>query len=131
MSKVQKLSHRNEESDPDSFLRSKTFKDSVTFRKVADLYRWGYRQAEKLVPNTYANHDTLASFISYWAKLTKHNPAVEVSQTFQYLVFRLYRDIEDKLQWKATFVVPRYQDLPHVSNKVIRSTELSSISLAP
>lgn len=131
MSKVRKLSHRNEKSDLESLLRAKTFKDSVTFRKVADLYRWGYRKAEKLVPNTYPNRETLVSFISYWASLTKNNPAAEVAQTFQYLVFRLYRDIEDKLQWKATFVVPRFQDLPHVSNKVIRSTELTSFSLAP
>lgn len=79
------------------------YKQSVTFRKIADLHRYGYRMAEKLVPNKWDNRATLAGFIDFWNNFTKENPAEEMNNNFDGLTIKLYKDENGFVTWSGVF----------------------------
>jgi hypothetical protein len=79
------------------------YKESVTFRKIADLHRYGYRMAEKLVPHKWDNVATLTSFITFWDKFTKNNSAEEMQNAFRGLTIKLYKDENGFVTWKGVF----------------------------
>lgn len=79
------------------------YKKSVTFRKIADLHRYGYRMAEKLIPHKWDNVATLTSFITFWDKFTKNNPAQEMQNAFKGLTIKLYKDENGFVTWKGVF----------------------------
>src|SRR6185436_15785674 len=56
----------------------KSYKESVSFRKIADLHRYGYRMAKKLIPDNYENRDMMVDFINYWNFFCKVNKAEEM-----------------------------------------------------
>lgn len=81
---------------------SKQYKKSVTFRKIADLHRWGYRMAEKLVPDNRHNQDVCAGFIDYWNRFFKKVSASDLYDLYKYLVIRVYRK-HGEIRWTATW----------------------------
>jgi len=81
----------------------KQYKQSVTFRKIANLHRYGYRMAEKLVPNKWDNRATLATFIEFWDDFCKNNAAQEMTNNFKGLTISLYKDENGFITWKGVF----------------------------
>lgn len=79
------------------------YRKSLTKRKIQDLHRWGYRMAEKLVPNTYENRETLAGFIAFWDAFCKRNKAEELAALYRGLIVKLFRDGET-VSWEAYLV---------------------------
>jgi hypothetical protein len=79
------------------------YKKSVTFRKIADLHRYGYRMAAKLVPHNWDNVATLTSFITFWDNFTKNNSAEEMQNSFKGLTIKLYKDENGFISWKGVF----------------------------
>lgn len=80
------------------------FAQSVTHERVANLHRWGYNEARKLVPeqNGY-NAEVLNEFIRFWSKYCKANPAEELANSYRGITFRLYHDENKRLSWTARF----------------------------
>jgi len=77
------------------------YKKSVTFRKIADLHRYGFRMAAKLVPDSWDNRQVLANFIEYWNEFCKNNNAEEMNNAFDGLTVKLYKDQTGLITWKA------------------------------
>lgn len=77
------------------------YKDSVTYRKIADLHRWGYRKAASMFDNNCHNQDLFVAFIEYWDKFCKQNNAEGMMDMFKFVVIDVYKD-RGELSWKAT-----------------------------
>lgn len=77
------------------------YKESVTFRKIADLHRYGFRMAEKLVPNNWDNRITLQNFFEFWEDFCKSNNAEEMHNNFKGMTVKLYKDENGFITWKA------------------------------
>lgn len=83
---------------------SENYRKSVTFRKVADLHRYGYRMAKrKFGGDDRENSDVLNSFIEYWDTFCKNNSAADLYGLYRSVIFRIYKDA-GVLSWTATFV---------------------------
>lgn len=82
---------------------AKQYKQSVTFRKIADLHRYGFRMAERIVPDNYANRNTLYSFIELWDDFCKKNSAEDLAKDFDDVIVKLYKE-DDQISWTATLV---------------------------
>ncbi len=80
------------------------YKKSVTFRKIADLHRYGYRMAEKLVPDNRENLNTLVEFFEFWNEFCKNNSAEDLTNVFSGMEVKLYRDSKGVISWKATLI---------------------------
>ncbi len=80
------------------------YRKSLSKRKIQNLHRWGYRMAEKLVPHTYANRQTLANFIAFWGDFCKRNKADELKDTFRYLDIKVWKDSEGDISWKGYLI---------------------------
>ena len=59
---------RDEQQDYNDALDCKA---SITKRKFFDLYRYGFRYAQRFVPDNYENQATLSEFINFWNDITK------------------------------------------------------------
>jgi hypothetical protein len=79
---------------------SETYRRSVCFSKIANLHRWGYRQAEKLVPDTYSNLSQLHKFITFWEEFTQNHKAEELSQAYTGLSIKIYKE-KDEVSWRG------------------------------
>lgn len=79
-----------------------TYRKSVTYRKIADLHRYGYRMAERLVPENYDNQTTLIDFLEVWNNFCENNKAEQMKDLFNGLTFKIYKE-NDRISWKATF----------------------------
>jgi hypothetical protein len=80
-----------------------SYRESVTFRKVADLHRYGYRMAERLVPDNYDNRVTLYTFIEFWETFCKKHEAKDLQNDFDGLTIKLYKDENGRISWKGVF----------------------------
>lgn len=99
--KVKELHTRSEyEQERESGI---AYKNSVSFRKIADLHRYGYRMAERLVPNKWDNAKVLEDFIDQWDTFCKANNAEELANQCQGLTVKLYKDENGIISWKVTF----------------------------
>ena len=78
------------------------YRQSITFRKIADLHRYGYRMAQREISCNNHNRNVLSEFIDYWNDLTKNNQSEDMSRMFKGITFKLYKD-HGKISWKATF----------------------------
>ncbi len=87
--------------EPDS--RERDFKRSCTPEKIANLHRYGYNQAAKLVPNNGANHSTLTHFREFWDGFCKTHDAEEMASLYRGVTFKVYRDADDVVSWVADF----------------------------
>jgi hypothetical protein len=93
--------YQRHSSDPAFKADGEIYRKSVTFRKVADLHRWGYRYAQKLVPHNYENQLTLHQFFDFWGDFCKRNPAEELANLARGIQFKLYRNQAGLISWKA------------------------------
>ena len=76
------------------------YKNSVTFRKIADLHRYGYRMAEKFVADNWDNRTTLIDFIEVWNKFCAKHNAEDMARMFSGMTFKIYKE-NDRITWKA------------------------------
>lgn len=82
---------------------ARDYKKSVTFRKIADLHRYGYRMGEKLVPFKWENREMCYDFIHNWETFCKNNPAEYMKDYYKSVTFNIYKNSEDIVSWKAIF----------------------------
>lgn len=95
---------------------SKRYKESCSPRKIADLHRWGYRQGEKLVPNTWENRKMLHEFMEFWEKFCKNNSAEDLyNWGYGGIEFRIYKQ-RDGVSWKAKLISRDYM-IPDIQIK--------------
>src|SRR5579859_2725388 len=79
------------------------YKKSVTFRKIADLHRYGYRMAERLVPQSWDNAKVLHHFIETWDTFCANNRAEEIANQCKGITVKVYKDETGLISWKVTF----------------------------
>lgn len=78
------------------------YKQSITFRKIADLHRYGYRMAERLVPDNWDNRQMCVDFFNVWNDFCAKYTADEMRGYFKDVTFKLYKE-NDRITWKAIF----------------------------
>lgn len=100
-SKVKELPVNDDSEEEKEF--SRNYKKSVTFAKIANLHRYGYRMAKKLVGKCWDNRAQLYGFIEFWDNFCKQNKAQDLQNYFRGLTVYLYKDETGFITWKATF----------------------------
>jgi len=95
------------------------YKNSVTFRKIADLHRYGYRMAERFVPDNFDNRTTLIDFFDVWENFCKTHPAEEMKNMFSGVTFNIYKE-NDRITWKA---ILHTADRFYIANDVTLTAE--------
>lgn len=81
---------------------SKEVKDSVTLAKLRNLYRWGYRMAERLVPDKQDNQNTCYEFIEFFNKFCRNNTAESFAGGQMEVIVRKDKGI---ISWKAFILI--------------------------
>ncbi len=76
----------------EDYERGERFKNSVSFSSIANPHRYGYRMAEKLVPNTQNNFNTLSGFIKFFNDFCKGNTAEEFSWEHSGINVKVFRE---------------------------------------
>jgi hypothetical protein len=95
---------------------SKSYKDSVSLSKMRNLHRWGYRQAERMIPNTWKNTDTLNKFMTFWGNFCiSYNAKTLASYGYKGIDFFIYKDKDQNISWKAILIGDYYGKLPNVT----------------
>jgi hypothetical protein len=112
-----KQENNNQYDKEDEIRSSKCYKKSVTFRKIADLHRWGFRAAERLVSRTWNNYNRLRDFIQFWKEFTQNNTAQDLHNYYRKLQFRIYKD-SDNIEWRAILI-----SRGDVSNHAVKYTD--------
>lgn len=87
--------------------RGRDYKKSVTFRKIADLHRYGFRMAEKFVPDNRANADTLCEFLEFFDAFCKNNSTENLQGLFRGMIVKVYKNENDEISWTATLTAQR------------------------
>lgn len=82
---------------------AEAYTKTVSMRKIRDLHRYGYRMAEKLVPNDRANLEVLQNFWGVWDRFTKLNNAEEMALAYRGITVTVYRDDDGIISWQAVF----------------------------
>lgn len=77
------------------------YRKSVTRSNVANLHRWGFKMAEKLVPNTNENRHQLSEFISFFNKFCKQIKAEELANYATGITIEVYHNEDKNISWKA------------------------------
>lgn len=80
------------------------YRKSITKSKIANLHRWGYRMAAKLIPHNSENRCTLSEFISFFDTFCKANKAEEIARLCNYMVIKVFKDDDDRISWKAYLI---------------------------
>lgn len=96
-----------QEDNEDEREYSDQYKKSCSLRKIADLHRWGYRQGEKMIPNTWENRNMMYEFLQFWGQFCKNNTAEELQSWARGITFYLYRQ-GDEVSWKAKLISSDY-----------------------
>ena len=91
-----------DEDDSDEAEDSKNYKDSVTFAKIANLHRWGFNMAKRMVDDNNENRIALEEFITFWNEFCQENNAEEMSEKYKGITFKVYKN-EGEISWTATF----------------------------
>lgn len=105
---IQKFWKETKQFDPEKsnyeqeIERGNIYKNSVSFRKIADLHRYGFRMAEKLVPNNWDNAKILYNFIDVWNTFTAKNNAESMANYFNGVTIKLYKE-NGRISWTALF----------------------------
>ncbi len=94
------------------------FKKSITYSKIANLYRWGYKMASKLVPCNDENTLLIDNFIEFWDKFCERNEAESMSRMFKGVEFVVKKDKNNVLSWVATF-----EGKNGASDYIVKSTQ--------
>lgn len=108
--------YKDDYSNVDEKNSSEAYKKSLSFRKIADLHRYGYRLAEKFVPKNWENRETLIEFIDLWNDITKVNSAEDLAQNYKGINFYIYKE-KDKIYWKAKMLSKYPQEIEDITIK--------------
>lgn len=74
----------------EDFEFGENYKKSVTFRKIADLHRYGFRQAEREIPDNSRNCSTLYGFLQFFNEFCKKITAEDIFNAgYKFMTFRL------------------------------------------
>lgn len=68
------------------------FRDSVTRERVFDLHRWGWHEAQRMVPLVSGNRDRLDAFIDFWNRYCATHAADELMDAHQGIRFSIRHD---------------------------------------
>lgn len=95
---------------------SKTYKESVTPRKIRDLHRWGYRKAERMIPYDYRNRDTLIDFIEFFDEFCKNNNAKELYDIgYRGMIVNVYKE-KGLVSWTAKLIGDHNKRITNTEN---------------
>ena len=83
---------------------------SFTMKKVRDLHRWGWLEAEKLVPDEHENKDMLKEFIEKLEHYTKMHSAEDEAMIHPTATARIFQTEEGIISWEVEFEPDRYDD---------------------
>lgn len=83
---------------------AKLYQASVTLEKLQNLYRYGWRLAEKLTGGMHRNGSILGDFITYWNAFCKANEPEQIAALYKGIVFKIYKDVNGLLSWRAEFI---------------------------
>lgn len=87
--------------------KDKDYFKTITKSKIRRLYRWGYHQASKILPDTWYNRETYNNFIHLWHDFTKKHNAEELYNEFKGIRFEISKIPKTKdRSWKA-FLIPQ------------------------
>lgn len=97
-------------------VEAKQYKDSVTLAKMRNLHRWGFKQAERLIPNTWKNRITLDNFVAFWRNFCfSYNAESLYNYGYKGIDFYIYKvNKEGDISWKAILLGDKYGELPDV-----------------
>jgi len=98
--KLKELRVKTNESDEKGYARE--YRKTVTPSKLTRLYRWGYKQAERLVPNSHQNADCCENFIKYWNKFCKEYEPKYIDNQFDKVVFSINKN-KELIEWNCKF----------------------------
>jgi hypothetical protein len=93
---------------PDEMEGAMQYKKSLSKSKIANLYRWGYRMAEKMIPDNMENQNVLTDFIRFWDTFCKNNSAEELCNYFRELNIKIYKNSKGEISWKAKLISGDY-----------------------
>ena len=80
---------------------SEEYRKSLSFGKIANAHRWGYKRAERMYPSNDNNRETFYNFIDFWNKFTANNTAEDLAGYYYGIDFRIYKDKEGNISWTA------------------------------
>lgn len=86
--------------DTDEANYGREYAKSITLSKVQRLYRWGFRMAERLIPDTSDNCYMLDAFCKYLNIFCKNNPAEDLAIMYKYMTVKLYKDKHGDVSWR-------------------------------
>ena len=88
--------------DEQTHERAKQYEQSITQRKLNDLYRWGYKRAKQIAPATHENRIALDTFITFWRDVCKANEASAMTAIYHKLIFTVRPG--QSLTWSAKLI---------------------------
>jgi len=77
---------------------------SITKRKFFDLYRYGFRYAQRFVPDNWENRETLIEFINFWNDITKKVDVEELYSWVDSIQFNISKS-KDIISCKAYLIL--------------------------
>ncbi len=85
------------------------YKQSIKKSKIYNLHTYGWKMAEKLVPDNRENLNTCNDFIDIWDEITKL-PAETLRYYFSGVIFTITKK-NDIISWKAKFLATEGKDV--------------------
>lgn len=101
------------------------YKNSVSFRKIADLHRYGYRMAKRFVPDNFDNQATLIDFFDVWETFCKNHSAEDIKNYFNDITFKIYKE-NDRISWKA---ILHSADRFSIKDAILTAENIGSFSI--
>jgi hypothetical protein len=102
IAEIEKLKTAEYEGEEDYKEDAKNYLASLTPAKIKNLYRWGYKFAQKMIPSTGHNEDVLNEFINFWNEFTKKYDAEELAYEVESLEINVYTG--SKMRWSGYFI---------------------------
>jgi hypothetical protein len=78
------------------------YRRSLTYKRLRNLYRWGWRMAEEHAEDRNESEPILTDFIIHWEAFCRQNPASELYGAYSKLVFEVQTD--GTPYWDAYFI---------------------------
>lgn len=79
------------------------FKNSITKQKIFNLHRWGWREANRCVPNTKNNVERLNHFISFWYDFCDQYSAAKLAENYSTMMLNIFH-VDSDLEWESILV---------------------------
>lgn len=118
--------HVYEKEKQEALNTCKEYQRSCSARKIADLHRYGFRLAERLVPHNYHNHVILTDFIEQWEKFCKANSASDLAGLYKGITFSIFRDASNEISWRADFEKRNMYGDPEPEDMCLKSKKMEN-----